>query len=223
MRSLVGHAVTVYLTEETPPLRLEGRIEEERDGLLEIRLARRELSSLKDVLRRTLRAEVEYAEGRDVWGMSCRLERYATAFPPVVVLRPAGGPRLLHRRRHARYATNLPVRLIIPSPRGEAEDTRNEERWYEGRMVNLSQGGAGVVLPRALADSDPPLFTPGQDVVLQFVASKLVKPRAKVVRREEGPDVLVLGLEFHSLTSHDTFSLDSYLTGLARLETAASR
>ncbi len=219
MESLVGHAVTVCLAEETPPLRLEGRIEDERDGLLEVRLVRRELTSLKSILSRTLRVDLEYARAREVWGMTCRLEKYGLAFPPVLLLRPAGGPRLVHRRRHPRYATNLPVRLSGGSA-GEARRTEADGPWHEGRMVNLSRGGAAVALSPALAEGDWRLFTPGQETTLQFVATEVIRPRARVVRRELSTETLVLGLEFVSLTSHDTFSLDSYL---AKLETAVTQ
>ncbi|MGE5554579.1 MAG: PilZ domain-containing protein [Betaproteobacteria bacterium] len=219
MGSLVGHAVTVYLTEETPPLRLEGRVEEERDGQLEVRLARCELSPLRRILARTLRVDVEYAAGREVWGMACRLENYGIAFPPIFRLRPMGSPRLLHRRRHARHFTNLPVRLLVRAAK-EAGTEEAVETWYDGRLVNLSQGGAGVALPRVLADGDPRLFALGQEIELQFIAVEVVKPLARVVRRELGPDSLLLGLEFTSLTSHDTFALDSYL---GQLETVVTK
>jgi hypothetical protein len=219
MESLVGHAVTVCLAEETPPFRLEGRIEDDRDGLLEVRLVCRELTSLKKILVRTLRIDLEYARAREVWGMTCRLERYGLAFPPVVLLRPAGTPRLVHRRRHPRYATNLPVRLS-GQPTGEANNQGLAGTWHEGRLVNLSRGGAAVALPPALSESDLRLLSPGQETSLQFVAARIVRPRGRIVRRELNAETMILGLEFVSLTSHDTLSLDAYL---AKLETTATK
>jgi hypothetical protein len=219
MRSLVGRAVTVYLAEENPPLRLEGRIDDARDDLLEVRLARRELSSLKTVLHRTLRVEVEYVEGREVWGMPCRLETYGTAFPPVLVLKPVGTSRVVHRRRHERHATNLPVKVIL-GPGLEAPKPAGPEEWEDGRLVNLSQGGAAVMLRPELAEAYPSPCALGSNVQLQFVVTELVKPRARVVRREEAPDTLVLGFEFAPLSTHDDTVLNGYLRRLNLVETA---
>lgn len=213
MRSLVGRAVVSYLAEEKPPLRLEGRIDDSRDDMLEVRLARRELSSLKEVLRRTLKVTVEYVEGRDVYGVPCRLETYGVAFPPVLVLRPTGPARLIHRRRHERYVTSLPVRLISV-PRTTGVKGGPAEEWEDGRLINLSAGGAAVSLPREVADGFPPAFTPGSELTLQFVAREMVKPRARVVRREEAPEALLLGVEFLPLASHDATSLNAYLNQL---------
>ncbi len=215
MKSLVGRAVTVYLAEEVPPLRLEGRIDDSRDGVLEVRLARRELHSLKQVLRRTLRVELEYVEGREVWGLPCRLENFATAFPPVLALHPSGSPRLVHRRRHERYTTNLPARLIYDSTEHRKDVAAARDAWEDGRLVNLSQGGAAACLPRTLEQTLPRAFAPGSELFLQFVASELVKPKVRVVRQEEGPDALVLGLEFVTLNSHDAATLNTYLRQLS--------
>lgn len=216
MKSLAGKAVTVYLAEEKPPLRLEGRIAEAADGLLEVRLARRELSALKSILKRTLRVEVEYVEGRDVWGMPCRLESYGTAFPPVLVLRPAGSARMVHRRRHERYPTNLPARIVSSTVGSHADASGAAETWKDGRLINLSRGGAGFALPLETTRAFTSPFPTGSEVSLQFVAGEMVRPRSRVVRCEEGPDSVVLGLEFLDLTNHDATCLERYLGTLSK-------
>lgn len=212
MRSLVGHAVTVYLAEENPPLRLEGRIDDSRDDVLEVRLARRELSSLKAVLRRTLRVEMEYVDGREVWGVICRLETYGTAFPPVLMLKPIGIPRIVHRRRHERYSINLPIRVVLAGD--QAAPDVEPEKWEDGRLVNLSQGGVAVALRQELAKEFG--YGLGTSLSLQFVVNELIAPRAKVMRREETPDGLMLGLEFAPLSVHDESVLNGYLGHLSQ-------
>ncbi|HHW15626.1 MAG TPA: hypothetical protein GXX28_11940, partial [Firmicutes bacterium] len=69
MESLMGRIVTVHLVEEDPPLRLDGRVDDELDGLVEVRLRRIDASALSPVFRRTLRVELEYVDGQNVWGV----------------------------------------------------------------------------------------------------------------------------------------------------------
>lgn len=216
MNSLVGKAVAVYLVEEEPRIKLEGRIEEARDGLLEVRLARRDLSSLKGVLKRTLRTELEYVDGREVWGMPCRLESYGTLFPPVLVVRPTGGARLIHRRRHQRHATNLPVRVIARAGEDWSDSAVTKESWEDGRLVNLSRGGAAVSLPLAPGQGTGPAHAAVNEVMLQFVAGEMITARSRVMRREMGPEALILGVEFLTLSNHDFTCLEKYLSALER-------
>lgn len=209
MKTLVGWSVTVYLPEEDPPVRLEGRVYDERDGVLEVRLAGREVRFISKVVQRTLKVDLEYVEGREVWGVTCRVEAFGSGYPPTLMLRPHGGPRVVSRRRYERFSTNLPARLVHPPAKGA--DAAGET-WDDVRLINLSQGGAGVSLSHAAAESRGKALTPGNEVTLQFVASELIRPRTRIVRRDETPDAVVLGLEFHSLSSHDATALDHYLT-----------
>ncbi|MGE5509375.1 MAG: PilZ domain-containing protein [Chitinophagales bacterium] len=211
MKSLVGRAVMVCLSEENPPVRLEGRVSDQREALLEVRLARREMASLRSVLRRTIRLELEYVEGREVYAIPCNLETYGTAFPPALIARPTGAPRLISRRRHERFATNLPLRVVVD----EADGTTAPEKWAEGRLVNLSQGGAAISLPG--------LLHRGTTVTLQFVAREMVRPRGKIIRVEEGDGCKLFGVEFLTLSTHDQTCLSNYLSSLGTSEAAAAR
>lgn len=211
MKSLVGRAVMICLSEENPLVRLEGRVSDERESLLEVRLARRDVTNLRPVLRHTIRLELEYVEGREVYSLPCRLETYGTAFPPALVVRPAGAARLVSRRRHERYATNLPLRVVVQ----DGSEPGGPESWAEGRLLNLSQGGAAISLTDQLGRGTP--------VTLQFVVREMIRPHGRITRVEEGDGCRLFGVEFLPLSQHDQTCLTNFLSTLRSSEVAAAR
>lgn len=215
MESLIGRTVSVHLVEENPPLRLEGRVDDERDGLVEVRLRRIDPPALAPVFRRTLHVELECVDQANVWGTLCVVESYGLVFPPVLWLRAAGKRRLVQRRRHQRHPTDLPACLVyLDDP---------QERRQEGRLIDLSLGGAALVVTPEAAPADPWPMAPGGEAFLQFVAGEVVRPRSRVVRCAAGAERILYGLEFLAVSPHDATVLHAYLEHLDAREAAAAR
>lgn len=112
-------------------------------------------------------------------------------------------PRRAYQRQPVPASLNVNVLFWH---RGYADDSSEtpEENYWQGKLLNLSAGGAGVVIPLELAQN----FRPCQLVGLQFTPMSYQKPvllEGQLVHIQPDPDkdLLQLGIEFLGLEVTD--------------------